>query len=81
MSPPNDITNKEIIRVKEFKKILIDISQARGAPVPLKSFIKQIINKIDKILLNEKYRNRLNTINLLIELSKKLIAILQWFCN
>lgn len=81
MSRRSDITNKEIIRIKEFKKILIDISQARGAPVPLKTFIKLIINKIDKILLNEKYRNRLSTINLLIELSKKLIAIIQWFNN
>lgn len=79
MRSKNGITSKETIRILEFKKILFEISKARGAPVPLKIFINEVIKKIDKLLLNEKALKRISTINLLIDLIKKFIAIIQWF--
>lgn len=74
----NEITTQEVKRILKLKKILFDISKARGTPDRLKDFITLLINKIDKLLLDEVARKRLSTINLLIDVTKKLISLLQW---
>jgi hypothetical protein len=78
MEPCNEITSKETKRILRLKKILFDISRARGTPDRLKTLITLLIRKIDKLLLDEGARKRLSTINLLIDVTKKLISILQW---
>ena len=81
MNPNNEIIPKEIRRITELKKILFDISRARGTPDLLKKIIAKFIKKLDRLLLDEKSRKRLVTINLLIEVTKKLISILQLINN
>jgi hypothetical protein len=77
MVPNNEITTVETERILKLKKILFDISKARGTPDRLKHAITLLIDRIDKLLLDEATCKRLSTINLLIDVTKKLISILQ----
>jgi hypothetical protein len=78
MQTKNEITLREINRLLELKKILFEISKARGTPNRLKKLITLLINKIDRLLVDDIARKRLSTINLLIDITKKVISILQW---
>ncbi|MBK6914290.1 MAG: hypothetical protein IPH11_11795 [Ignavibacteriales bacterium] len=73
----NNITPRDIKQLRELKNTLTNISQVRGAPNRLKIFIAGLIKQIDKILVNEKARNRLSMINSLIELIVKFLTLLQ----
>lgn len=77
MKSTKKITPKDISKLQDLKKTLTNISRARGMPNRLKIFIDGLIKRIDKLLLDEKARNRLSTINSLIELIVKFLSILQ----
>jgi hypothetical protein len=71
------VTPTDINKLKRLKKTLTDIFRARGTPNQLKIFIQGLVKQIDELLLDENIRDRLITINSLMELIIKFLCILQ----
>lgn len=74
-----NITPKDLSQLRALKKTLTKISRARGTPKRLKIFIKSLIQRLDKILIDEKIRDRLSFINSVLELVIKVSSVIQLF--